>query len=30
MVFLHRRWKKKITGESIPPPVHAPEWKASA
>ena len=25
MVFLHRRWRMKITGESIPPPVHAPE-----
>jgi len=25
IVFLHRRWKMKITGESIPTPVHAPE-----
>jgi hypothetical protein len=25
MVFLHRRWKMKITGELISPPVHAPE-----
>jgi len=23
IVFLHRRWKMKITGESIPPPVNA-------
>jgi hypothetical protein len=28
MVFLHRRWKMKITGASIPPPVQAPERKA--
>jgi hypothetical protein len=25
MVFLYRRWKMKITGELVPPPVHAPE-----
>jgi hypothetical protein len=25
IVFLHRRWKMKITGESIPPPVIAAE-----
>jgi hypothetical protein len=25
IAFLHRRWKMKITGESIPPPIHAPE-----
>jgi len=25
MVFLHRRWKMKITSASIPPPTHAPE-----
>jgi hypothetical protein len=24
IIFLHRRWKMKITGESIPPPVQAP------
>ncbi len=25
IVFLHRRWKKKITGESVPPPAHGSE-----
>jgi hypothetical protein len=25
MVFLYRRWKMKITGELVPPSVHAPE-----
>ena len=29
IVFLHRRWKKKVTGESIPPSVHPLEGEAT-
>jgi hypothetical protein len=30
IVFLHRRWKKKITGETIPPSVHPLEGNATS
>ncbi len=30
ILFMHRRWKMKITGESIPPSVHDPEVRSAS